>query len=101
RRPPNADHLPIMSVIDISAVISDSTPRRNWRMTDWKAFREELSKRLATMPPMDIIRDVETLEAMVEFVQESIMATADQVVPMSTPTPFTKRWWTKELDEAR
>jgi hypothetical protein len=41
--PPKADHLPIMTKIDIKLYAARKMEKRNWRMVDWEEFRKELA----------------------------------------------------------
>ena len=75
--------------------------KRNFRNVDWKAFAEDLGERLKdiTIPelvpsPAELIKGVETLT---RVISQSI----EEVVPVSRPTPFTKRWWNKDIAKLR
>jgi hypothetical protein len=101
RRPPKADHLPICSTIDISLIQRAIPQRRNWRTVDWKDFREALENRLGPHPHLHRITDHQSFQDEVDFLEKALQDTVQQVVPLSRPSPFAKRWWTKELSQAR
>jgi hypothetical protein len=50
KRPPLADHLPILTSIDISQTTHTPQPRHKWHSTDWEEFNETLIVELANIP---------------------------------------------------
>jgi hypothetical protein len=101
RRPPLADHLPIVTEIDVLAVTNNEKPRRDWRDVDWTEFTGELIQQLTTIGEPKEIHSWEQLKKAIEDLEMCIGKTVSSTVPMKKPTPFRKRWWTKELTEAR
>ncbi|KAF8193037.1 hypothetical protein BJ912DRAFT_848774 [Pholiota molesta] len=100
-KPPTADHFPIVTNLEFLTTDSHNELTRNWRATDWGKFRTELTAQLRNIPaPRELQSPAELITALND-VEEAIQKTADKCVPRKTPTPYAKRWWTKELDQAR
>jgi hypothetical protein len=51
RRPPKADHLPILTTLDLSPKLAPVKNKRNWKKADWELFRDFLSQALRNGPP--------------------------------------------------
>ena len=100
-RPPVADHLPIYTELDLPIPRANAFPTRNLRGADFKTINENLQKLLAERCPPKRIRSKEELENTVNTLVNAIQEAVDEVVPVSKPSPFVKRWWTKELTEIK
>jgi len=100
-RPVVTDHFPIISNIDLSPEHTRTTPKPNYRETDWGEFNETLATNLnATPPPQELTTKVQFNEALANLTQ-AITNTIEERVPKSKPSPYAKRWWTKDLDRER
>src|SRR6266481_7713720 len=97
QRGPGTDHVPVLTTIEFAIPARSEETRRNFRETDWEKFREELAEQLSDIPaPQKIHTDMQfqrAVEDLMQAVQEAIAA----VVPVSQPTPHSRRWWSKEL----
>ena len=100
-RPPQADHLPIITELDLPVRRANEFPTCNMRDADFKAINEKLHQLLTTRCPAQKIHTKEELENAVNNLVETIQEVLDQEVPTSKPCPYTKRWWTKELTELK
>jgi hypothetical protein len=100
-RPPKADHLPIISSITLPLTTSAPPARMDWIAVDWEQFREKLTTELAANEQTEEIKTAEELESAVERLENSINKVVNELVPFSKPSPYRKRWWNKELTEAR
>jgi hypothetical protein len=49
-RRPGTDHMPILMVLDIEVVHKPMALFCNYKIVDWKGFREQLAKRLEEIP---------------------------------------------------
>jgi hypothetical protein len=98
-KPPNTDHFPILCHISIIPPRKDFVPRPNFRAVDWKAFREDLERRLDAIPPPSEIQDILTFDSRLKQIDELIaeIVDNDEIVPKTKDTPYSKRWWTKTL----
>lgn len=101
RRPPKADHLPIVTTMDIPRLEARVTILRDWRKTDWDKFRETLKLKLSAGPAPQELWSKEEADEAVDTLEKCLEATVKEVVPEARITPHTKRWWTKELSAKR
>jgi len=100
-QPPMADHFPIATHIEFPIATPDKEPPRNFRATDWEELQEELENGLTMIPAPKEIRTKEELNKALGDLEDVILKTIDKTVPRRKPSPYVKRWWTKELDKAR
>jgi ribonuclease HI/exonuclease III len=100
-RPIKTDHFPIVTSIDIKPRHHEYTPRPNYRKVDWKDFREELQKRLQGLPLPCEITTLPQFHHKLATLEKVVQEIITQKVPMSKPSPRSKRWWTKELTAER
>ena len=103
QHPPNTDHFPILSTIDIVPMVAKERKRRNFRQTDWDAFGKMLKEKLDRL---DKPREFRMGERMVferarKELERVVMETIEDQVPMSKPCPRSKRWWTRELSQMK
>ena len=100
-RPPQADHLPIVTELDLSTQRANAFPTRNMREADFKEINKRLQTLLHQRCPARKIRNKDELESAVNKLVEAIQEVLEVEVPASKPCPYTKRWWTKELTELK
>jgi hypothetical protein len=98
--PPKTDHFPIVSVIDLTVSHTQHEPKHDFRDMNWEKFAEELKARLECLTLRDP-QDKGDFNAMLEELSSSIILTIEVHVPKKRPSPHQKRWWTKELGQAR
>ncbi|KAJ7649308.1 hypothetical protein B0H17DRAFT_849641, partial [Mycena rosella] len=99
--PGTTDHFPIISVIDLLPPLADVEVRRNWRGTDWKLFNEMLEEELTAEPMVEgYASEAEVLAALARL-DAAIDRCVEKHVPLSKPSPHSKRWWTQELTRHR
>lgn len=99
--PANTDHIPIITTIDVAPNRSDPPPRFNWRATDWSKLTPAMKKELEKIPAPIYITTKEELQEKVEKLIEIFDKVRNDHVPMSKPSPYQKRWWSKELQKER
>ena len=97
----NTDHLPIQTVLDLKAEQTEEVEVPNFRDADWESFRKELSVQLAELPPPTPIKNQRQMDRCCGDLTKAIQRTIDSRIPVSTITPKSKRWWTKELTQLR
>ena len=100
-RPPCTDHLPLISELDIETPTGMFPSRPNFRATDWEKFNSYLKTLLSAIPQPKEICTIEHLNSTVKDLTDTILATIQQTVPTSKPSPYSKRWWSKELTQKR
>ena len=96
-RGPNTDHVPIITVLDMSTLESSNTPSWNYRAVDWQQFNATLNKELQKIDPPRVIATKEDFQRVAKQFDETLRRTVELAVPRTRPHPHQKRWWTKEL----
>ncbi|KAF8812012.1 hypothetical protein BYT27DRAFT_7046625, partial [Phlegmacium glaucopus] len=99
--PPQADHFPIITSINLAVQRSTKERAWNFRATDWGEFREKLKEKLGELAEPGVIERKEDVDGKVEELERVVKEVMEKVVPKSNPSPYAKRWWTKELDGMR
>lgn len=102
-RPPITDHLPIVTVLELPVPRSPSPPTKDFRNADWTRFCESLVAKLQLhLPAAHILTKGSfdsTVTKLTSIIKEVI---ADEdTVPTKNPSPFTKRWWSKDLSKLK
>lgn len=101
RRPPKTDHFPIMCRLRLSLEYKEPVRRLNWSKTDWSEYRDTLREKLESTPHPEDIRTREEFDDLLGTLNRAIQDTTDKHVDRQKLTPYTKRWWTKDLNELR
>jgi hypothetical protein len=73
-------------------------------VTDWNKFKEIFKTKLSDLSvtgSTHSLKSVEELDAYVELITKAMQDTIMQTVPFCIPSPYKKRWWTKELTKLR
>ena len=100
-QPPCTDHFLIMTTLDTSMVQSPDLPKLNWWQVNWGNFHEHLVTWLnELLTPMEI-QTLEEFNTRLNKLTTTINTVVAAIVPCTKPSPFTKRWWTRELSQAR
>jgi Reverse transcriptase (RNA-dependent DNA polymerase) len=100
-RPVKTDHFPIITQIDIHAPRAAWKPRRNFRLTDWTELVKTLKGNLANIPPPAEIESIEMFNDRLNKLNGAIHDAIEKHVKLTKPSPYSKRWWTAELSEAK
>ena len=98
-QPPCTDHFPIVTTLDASMEKSPDTPKLNWQMVNWDRFRKHLTTLLNKLPAPMEITTLEDFDSSLTSLTTAINTAVAANVLCSNPSPFTKRWWTKELSQ--
>ena len=96
-RPPAADHLPIVTVVNLSLPRSIAPPPLDFCNGDWPKINNILKERLETECPALRIRTQEQFTEKVDKVMSIIVEVLNKTLEELKPTPFSRRRWTKEL----
>ena len=95
------DHYPIVTQINIHAPRTAWKPRQNFRLTDWTELVKTLKEDLANIPPPTEITSIQEFDDKLKTLNEKIQNTIETHVKLTTPSPYSKRWWTKELADEK
>jgi hypothetical protein len=100
-QPPTADHFPIATTLDFPVITNPPHTPRNFRATDWEELKSVLDKELLKLEAPRELNSKEDLINALDMLKAAITRTINKVVPRKKPSPYAKRWWTKELETAR
>ena len=98
-QPPCIDHFPIATTLETSMEESPDTLKLNWWLVDWDKFWKHLTM-LNKLPAPTEIRTLKVFDSSLTSVTTVINTAVAANIPCSNPSPFAKRWWTKELSQA-
>ncbi|KAF8223896.1 hypothetical protein L208DRAFT_1515704 [Tricholoma matsutake] len=96
-RPVKTDHYPIITQIDIYAPKTAWKLRQNFRLADWTELVKTLKDDLANIPPPTEIVTMQEFDDKLKVLNITIQNAIEKHVKLTTPSPYSKRWWTKEL----
>jgi len=100
-QPPTADHFPIATTLDFPVPANPPHTPRNFRAMDWEELKKILDDELLEMEAPRELNSKEELRDALKRLEAAITRTIEKVVPRKKPSPYVKRWWTKELEMAR
>jgi len=89
-------HFPIVTMLDMSMVSQVETPQYNFKGTDWEVVRE-LVTRLARLECKDVIPTEGEFLIRLNVLTCAIKDSINKNIPLVTPTPYQKHWWSREL----
>jgi len=100
QRGPNTDHVPILSKLEFPLNHNVPKPTRNFHATNWETFNEHLATLLSPQSPQRIRTNIDFHIACARLTL-ALKTAIENVIPLNTPYPFTKRWWSHELSTLR
>jgi hypothetical protein len=95
--PPLADHMPIITILNLPFPRSSAAKSLNFRLVDWSEISAALKRRLEAESPTSHIGSKEVFIKKVDNVVCVISEVLEVHLEEKTPNPFKQRWWTKEL----
>jgi ribonuclease HI len=100
-RPVKTDHYPIITRLDIHAMRTAWEPRPNFRLTDWGELIKTLRTNLTNIPTPAEIESIEDFDTALDKLSRAIQDAIARHVKTTKPSPYSKRWWTKELADEK
>jgi len=97
-RPVIMDHFPIISTIELTPERTKTSPKCNFRSTNWDKFRKTLTIKLNAIPPAEELNSLEQFNEAYKALTRCLTETVGESVPLTKPSPYAKHWWSKELD---
>lgn len=101
KRPTRTDHYPILIDLDIAPRQANEPQKRNFRNVDWIIFNEVLLGKMSDVGDPEEINSSDDLRRRVTDIYQAITAVIEEHVPVTKLCPWTKRWWTKDLEKGR
>ena len=93
-----ADHVPILTELDISVQKSPERLKMQWLEADWDIFLKALA---ANLQPIYPLATTEEIDATVDHLIKSIQHSAKNTVPVSRITPYSRPGYLPELKGLR
>jgi hypothetical protein len=100
-RPPLADHLPIITILDLPLPRSSAPSSLNYREGDWPTINTKLRARLQTESPASRIKTKAEFVNKVDTVINIIKSVLEEELEVTKPSPYSRRWWTRELTDLK
>jgi len=101
KRPPYTDHFPIRLTIDATMQYVEYQPRLDFAKVKWPEYREALTMTLQGLGTPEPVQNIEEFEKRLSYLNAAIDQVNQDKVPMTKPSPRSKRWWTPELETMR
>ncbi|CDO77096.1 hypothetical protein BN946_scf184473.g40 [Trametes cinnabarina] len=101
KRPTKTDHFPISTTFDIPTDAAPARPRRNFRAVDWEEVDGALAQRIEARAFPARIDSKAVFDTTLDHLMADLQATINEHVPEVASTPYTKRWWSKDLSRMR
>ena len=97
-----SDHHPIETILNLHPCPYGPEAQRpyNYSKTDWKAFERKLKDYLPTIDPATISTTKE-IDQFAKDISEAIRQATAETTPRANICPFTKRWWSKDIEKLR
>jgi len=102
-RLPNANHLPIHTTLDFNLLYSNTEPRPNFRAANWEDLNAMLATELRASglsPESEILTTTE-YDTFYSLLTATIQKCITRHVPKPKISPYSKRWWTRDLTEMK
>jgi len=99
--PLNADHLPIVTIIELPIARASSPPSRDFQIIDYEKFNTALKTRLDHDSPTKLINSKAEFIKKVDELTSIIQNTITTLIPLKKLSPFSKHWWTKDLTDLK
>jgi len=96
-RPILADHLPIITIVDLPLDRAPVKNLPNFHKIDFAEFNKSLRTHLEHDSPALLITSEEGFHNKVNQLIAIIQATINSTVPIRKPCPYSKRWWNTDL----
>ena len=72
-------------------------PRPNYRVVDWGDFRKGLASKLGNLEAREELASKGEFYRQLDGLTHAIREVINEKVPKTKPSPFMKRWWSREL----
>jgi hypothetical protein len=90
-----SDHRAIETSFDVDVPEHTTQPRLLFKNAPWNAIRERVAHALQGRPPDgDVQRQTDRL-------MRVVVDAVSSLTPKAKPTPYAKRWWTRDLTKLR
>lgn len=97
-----SDHKPIEIEVNVNSSMEASAQgKRLYKEADWKDIREKIHNKIGDGRVLFRTTNTHLLDFAASFFTSQINAVLEEEVPRAKPSPYAKRWWTRELSTLR
>ena len=96
-----ADHVLILTTLELPLSRAAAPETRNFRMIDWVAFREALAAQLVDIPSPAPLGSGDGFQMAVAGLTGALQATIQAAVPLTRPCLHSKHWWSRGLSDLK
>ena len=97
-----SDHYPIETILNLHPNTRlTKEPPYNFAKTDWKTLKTKLQEYLPTLPENNPLTTTNEIDEFATDLTNAISKAIEETTPRKKPSPFSKRWWNKELTKLR
>ena len=100
-RPPKADHLPIVTILDLTISHAPPFSSHNMRKANFIQLNYTLQAHLETECTAACLRCKEDINMAADSLVNAINEALKETVPISKPSPYARCWWMRELMELK
>ena len=91
-------------MLETSTLLDNYRERERKRLyydVNWEDIRTTLAEKMTTGHTPSPLDTKDQLDWAAEALESVVNTTLEELVPRARPSPYTKRWWTKELTQLR
>ena len=96
-RPAKTDHFPVITEIDTLVPKAEREERQNMKEAEWDDMLEFIHTKLSGQPHPAPITSTADMDKKIKFLDDMVQEAIKKFVPLTKITPYTKRWWMKDL----
>ena len=96
-----ADYMPIITIINMPFPRVTTAHTLNFRQANWIKVNKDLAQRLESGPPPSRIISKDEFIIKVDELVHIIKDVLEDHLKERFPSPFKRRWWTKELSQLK
>jgi hypothetical protein len=90
-----SDHLPIETTLDVAVPEHTIQPRLLFKNAPWKAIKARITTSLLS------ISYTSDMQVQTDQLMGVVLSAIEELTPRAKPSPYAKRWWTKDLTHLR
>ena len=96
-----ADHVLILTTLELPLSRVAAPEMSNFRMIDWVAFHEALVAQLVDIPSQAPLGSGDVFQTAVAGLTGALQATIQAAVPLTRPCLHSKHWWSRGLSDLK
>jgi hypothetical protein len=90
-----SDHRPIETTFEVTVPEHTVQPRLLFKNAPWNAIKARITASLLDKPPSG------SVQRQTDRLMGVVLGAIEELTPRAKPSPYAKRWWTKDLTHLR